>query len=199
MFCEFLTVMQSPVAELMRTFSIVVPLFPSITSGSEGVSGVGLDVAVAAGAGVGVGTGAMVGERVALGEALDGLALGELVVLSCGVMVGVDVVFGDCAFDVVFGDCRLGASVVGVGMAGGTVKVAESHRVRPSAYFTAAFISWSPPVNVEESRGLAEPAGKVPPKSKGACLSVTRLAVAVPGSKVNATRLITDSPARTNM
>jgi DNA-binding transcriptional LysR family regulator len=38
MFCEFLIVMHSPVVELMRTFSMTVPFFPSITIGPDGAS-----------------------------------------------------------------------------------------------------------------------------------------------------------------
>jgi hypothetical protein len=119
--------MHSPDAELIRTFSITVPLFPSITTGPDGASepadpdgvGVGDFVLVAVGAGVGEGLvalGAAVGSFVALGAAVGSLvALGELLVagivvaLGTGVVLGFDV--GSCVVGAVLGD--VGSCVVG--------------------------------------------------------------------------------------
>ena len=103
--------MHSPVAELMRTFSMTVPLFPSITTGPDGAS----EVAGFDGVGVGdvLGTvGAGVGEElVALGVALGVfVALGELLVAGLVVALEVGAVLGCEGFDV-------GVCVVGVGMA----------------------------------------------------------------------------------
>jgi hypothetical protein len=107
--------MHSPVAELMRTFSMTVPLFPSITTGPDGASELaGLD---------GVGVGDVLGtdgdgvreELVALGVALGVfVALGELLVAGLGVALEVGAVLGSEGFDV-------GVCVVGVGIAGGMV------------------------------------------------------------------------------
>jgi hypothetical protein len=101
--------MHSPVAELMRTFSMTVPLFPSITTGPDGASelagfdGVGVgDVPGTVGAGVGE-------ELVALG-----VALGELLVAGVAVALEAGAVLG-CEGLVV------GVCVVGVGIAGGAV------------------------------------------------------------------------------
>jgi hypothetical protein len=105
--------MHSPVAELMRTFSMTVPLFPSITTGPDGAS----EVAGFDGVGVGdvLGTvGAGVGEElVALGVALGVfVALGELLVAGLVVAPEVGAVLGCEGFDV-------GVCVVGAGMAVG--------------------------------------------------------------------------------
>jgi hypothetical protein len=94
--------MHSPVAELIRTFSITVPLLPSITTGPDGASepadpeGVGVGDFVLVGDPVGVGVGEFVlvavgagagEELVALGPAVGiFVALGEL--LLAGVVVG---------------------------------------------------------------------------------------------------------------
>jgi hypothetical protein len=204
MFCEFLMVTQSPVVELILTFSMVVPFFPSMTTGADEASALG-GREVAVGVGLAVGTFVALGELEGLGEfvalalgELEGvgefvaLALGELVALGLGVLASLGVDVGD-ALDV--GD----GTDVGAAVAEGTVKVAESLRLRPFAYLIRAFISCSPPPNVDESSGFAEPTGEVPPKSKGACRSFTRLAAVVPESKVNVTRLIVELSVRTNM
>jgi hypothetical protein len=111
----------------MRTFSMTVPLFPSITTGPDGASelagleGVGVgDVLGTVGAGVGkelVALGVALGVFVALGELLV-VALEVGVVLGCeGLVVGVCVVGVGMAVGV--------AAVVVVGAAGvlGTVVV----------------------------------------------------------------------------
>jgi hypothetical protein len=107
--------MHSPVAELMRTFSMTMPLFPSITTGPDGAS----EVAGFGGVGVGnvLGTvGAGVGEEfVVLGVALGVfVALGELLVAGFVVALELGAVLGCEGFDV-------GVCVLGVGTAGAAV------------------------------------------------------------------------------
>lgn len=113
----------SPLSERIRTPSMTVPFFPSITSGPDAASeAAGNDVVVPGGVGLVVGV---------LGGAVGTLvALGELAVLGVGAMLDGGVVID-----------RVGIPVVVFGRAGKTVKAAEIERVRPVANRTAALIS----------------------------------------------------------
>jgi len=103
--------MHSPVAELMRTFSMTVPLFPSITTGPDGTSelpdpeGLGVGFCVPVPVGVGVGE-----APVSLGAGFF-VALGELLVAGSVVARGVGAVL-DCEA------CGVGVLGVGVGVFG---------------------------------------------------------------------------------
>jgi hypothetical protein len=193
--------MHSPVAELMRTFSMTVPLFPSITTGPAGASelagfdGVGVsEVLGPAGAGVGE-------ELVALGVALGELLVAGFVValrvgpvLGCegfdvgvcvadGVFVGVAMVDGVGAAGVV-GTVVVGAVAeavfVAVGEAVGvaiaplleTVSFPRRFDLVPSDQVSTAPIVWDPSASFVVSKGIAVPPAAVPARSKGATLSI---------------------------
>ena len=174
---EFRIVRHAPVEDVMFRFSTVIPLLPSITIGPAAVSEVGgLEVVVVVGTGLAVTVGAC-GVVVALGV-LVGLTVGVAV---DGVAVG------------------LGTPGTALAAWDGTLNFAASERVRPFANSITAVISCNPEVNVDESSGLASPVGSVPPKSKGECHSVCCRTLAVPGSRLNATRLMADGPLLINM
>jgi hypothetical protein len=189
--------MHSPVAELMRTFSITVPLFPSMTTGPDGASepadpdgvGVGDFVLVAVGAGVGEGLvalGAAVGFLVALGELL---VAGAAVALGGGALLGFDV--GFCVVGAVLG-FDVGFSVVGAAEADGvavadvvgeavgvapalplaTVKWPRRVEVLPFDHFSTTRIVCDPSASFVVSYGRAVPSAAVPARSKGGSSSV---------------------------
>lgn len=184
MFCEFLIVIHSPVVELIRTFSITVPLFPSITRGPDGASeladpdgvGVGDFVLVAVDVGDGEGFAALavaVGLSVALGELL---LAGIVVVLVDGPVTGCDVGFCvvgaalACGVAVAFGVASgvAGADVVGVAVGGAdgpwlaTVKCPRRLEVWPKDHFSSTRIVCDPSASAVVSYGIAVPSLAVP-------------------------------------
>ena len=191
MFCEFRIVTHSPVDELIRTFSITVPLFPSMTTGPVGASeppdpdGVGVGDFVLVGVGTGEGLvllGAVVGSFVALGELLEAGIVGELgavAVLGCdvgaGAVLGCDVgccVVGGAGVGVALVDI-IGEAVGGaVALLFATVNCPRRLEVLPFDHFRTTRIVCEPSASFVVSYGRAVPSPAVPAKSKGGVSSV---------------------------
>ena len=175
--------MHSPGAELMRTFSMTVPLLPSMTIGPDGASepvdfeglGVGDFVLDAVGFGAGealVALGLPVGSFVALGELL---AAGTVVGRALAVVLGCELCgAGVSALGVGFGVADGVGESVGVAVASSlaTVKCPRRLEVRPFDHFNTTRMVCDPSASVVVSYGSAVPSEAVPERSNGACFSV---------------------------
>ena len=166
----------------MRTFSMTVPLFPSITTGPDGASepagfdGVGDgDVLGTVGAGAGE-------ELVALGVALGVfVALGELLVAGLVVALEVGAVIGCEGFDV-------GVCVLGVGMAVGVAAVVVVGAAGVVGTVVVGGVGEAVFVAVEEAVGVA-----VAPLF--ATVSFARRLDLVPSDQVSTARMVCDPSA----